>query len=149
MSTKPPPFSPSVFDEEMGVFVSPEELPYYEGEGPLFEIDAAYEVISSDVTPDEFYRAIGTLFFHSRHLMPHQHADLARIVSTPYVRSFGKPRNFKLEAIANDFAEHSILFRGMTRQEFVRMAVKEFGTSKAVVLRALREAEKRASEQKS
>lgn len=149
MSTKFPPFTPSVFDEEMQVFVSPEDLPYYAGEGPLFEIDAAYEVISSDVTPEEFYRAVGTLFFHARHLKPYQHADLAHIVGTPYVRPFGKPRNLKLEAIANEFAEHSILFRGMTRQEFVRMAVKEFGTSKAVVLRALRAAEKRASEQKS
>ena len=145
MAKKQITFTPSVFDDDAKTEVSPETLPPYRGDSPCAEIDAAFEVLGLEPSAEDFYRAIGVLVFHARHLLPHQHADLARIVSTPYVRSAGKPANVKLKIAADYFVEFkkSPLI-GETRESFMRRATKEFKTSKAIVSRAIREAETRA-----
>lgn len=147
MGKEPIVFTPSVFDAEMKLSVSPENLPYYAGEGPCVEIDEAFRILELLPSNEQFYRAIGVLVFHARHLLPHQHADLARIVSTPYVRPKGKPRNLALQMAADWFVEFegSLLF-GETEESFKERAPKEFKTSKEMVRRALRDARKRAQQ---
>jgi hypothetical protein len=145
MAKKTITFTPSVFDDFAKMDVSPEKLPSYLGDSPCAEVDAAYDALELEPTTAEFYRAIGVLVFHARHLLPHQHADLARIVATPYVRPAGKPANVKLRQAAEDFVEAKKSGRGgETRKSFMQRATREFRTSKAIVSRALRDAERRA-----
>jgi hypothetical protein len=132
-------FRPSVHDETWDVDVSPSKLPEYAGDGPLLEIDVAYETILKQPAPEEFYRAAATLVFHARHLKPHQHAQLAAWLAVPYKRLAGRQTNYPLRESVSNWLDVGVFHSNIKQREFVARTATEFKTSKKQVLKLIQE----------
>jgi hypothetical protein len=145
MDEKKPEFAPSVYDAEMHIFVSPEVLPYYPGEGILPEIEKAFETLYDDVAPEEFYAAFATLIFHARHLRPFEHATLADLIKNEYKRSTGKPKNLPLHKAVQEYLhlKNLGLFKDVVEQRhvFVGETAKRLRLHSRVVSNVLKKAE--------
>jgi hypothetical protein len=141
---EPAPLIPFIYDNKKNEIVSPDKLPFYAGSGPRWEIDAAYDLIQTGETAEEFYNAVSVLVFHARHLSPSDHAELAHLVSKPFKRKKGKPENKELKREAYDYAWacKSSLFKSRQKDKlwFIRDLSDKYKTPIAVVNRALKEA---------
>jgi hypothetical protein len=142
MAKKVIKFTPSVYDESWDIDVSPSKLPEYAGEGPLLEVDQAFETILKQPPPAEFYKAVATLVFHSRHLKPHQHAQVASWLVVPYKRRAGKPINYDMRECIELWLltqDLHILGAAEVRKEFVGRIAQKFKTNPAFVRRVIQQ----------
>lgn len=150
---EPAPLIPFIYDNKKNEIVSPDKLPFYAGSGPRWEIDAAYDLIQTGETAEEFYNAVSVLVFHARHLSPSEHAELAHLVSKPFKRKQGKPENKELKREAYDYAwacKSSLLKNGYKKRRwFIRDLADKYQTPIAVVNRAVKEAEDLVAAEKS
>jgi hypothetical protein len=138
-------FQPAVFDAEMELFISPDVLPYFHGEGLSAEIEAAFEKLYDRPSPEEFYESISLLIFHARHLRPFEHAHLAKLIRSPYKRNSGKPMNVELHKAVKEylFAKSLGLFKNAVepRHIFVGKTAQRLAISPRVVSHVLMKAE--------
>jgi predicted metal-dependent HD superfamily phosphohydrolase len=151
-------FVPFYLHKRTGERVSSKILPKYNGQSKLEEIDRAYEILENAKTSEAFYKAVAILVFHSRHLHPIQHANLAKLIFRPFQRRAGRPESIELRAAIEDFVFWRSL-KNLNRQsinsdndklskhtdkersEIIARLAQRFKTSKKVVNRILNEIE--------
>jgi hypothetical protein len=133
--------------------ISPDALPPYEGDAPSLEIEKAYDFLLTADTAEDFYKIISFLVFHARHISPFEHADIARLISVPFKRGRGQPKNAQLRIDAYDYAwaSKSSLFKGRfgKRMSVIADLAKKHKTSIEIVGRAIREAEENVASEKA
>jgi hypothetical protein len=140
-------FSPSVLDENTGLLISPARFPYHDSDGNSLgqsdKIEAAFDTLTTNPTPEEFYEAASFLIFHARHLKADQHAELAQLIRLPYKRSAGKPENLALKRAAFDSVYLNALtkFKYESRTALINSLSTNYKVSKTIARRAVLEAE--------
>jgi predicted metal-dependent HD superfamily phosphohydrolase len=149
---------PFYLHKRTGERVSSKILPKYNGQSKLEEIDRAYEILENAKTSEAFYKAVAILVFHSRHLHPIQHANLAKLIFRPFQRRAGRPESIELRAAIEDFvfwrslkninvksktSKSDVKLKNLEKErteEIIRLA-QRYKTSKKVVNRILNEIE--------
>lgn len=135
-------------DARPKVETSPSDLGHYASH----YLDGLWEELARAATEEAYNAHIAALVFHARHLSPRDHAELARLIQTPFKQGRGRPRNAELADAAEraamigyDDARCGLFGPGRKRELVVSDLARQFKTSKAIARRALLAAEKQIS----